>query len=97
MRRRRTLKIKYQADRLKSPGLTPEEFETEARVALAAHMYKKYEFSTGGASEFVDIPKVLFLQRMGEFGIPAFDLTPAEFEREVAAAQAAAKHLKKSD
>ena len=95
--RRRTLKINYQADRLKVAGLTPEEFEDEARVVLAAHMYKKYSFSTGGASEFVDLPKVLFLQRMGEFGIPAFDLTPEELEREVATAQATAKHLKKSE
>ena len=92
--RRRTLNIQYQTDSLKSPGLTPEEFETEIRVVIAAHMYKKYSFSTGGASDFVDIPKVLFLQRMGEFGIPAFDITPEELEKDV---EVASRHLKKNE
>ena len=90
----RTLRIDYSDWLLNKLNLTPEQFEAEMRLVVAAHLCKKEALSTGAAAEFARIPKVLFLQRMGEFGVPAFGLTTEELERDVEAAQ---KHLKKSE
>lgn len=64
-------------------ALTPAQFEAEMRLVVAAELCKRGVLSTGGASEFAGVSKPEFLDRMGEFGIPAFDLTPEELEKEV--------------
>lgn len=54
---------------------------------MAALLCKKGKMSTGAAAEFAGIPKALFPARMGEFGVPAFDLTPEELAQEVETAK----------
>ena len=88
---KRTLRIKYSDEHAQVLALTPAQFEAEMRLVVAAELCKRGVFSTGAASEFAGVPKPVFLSRMGEFGIPAFDLTPEELEKEV---ETALKHLK---
>ena len=71
----RTLKIDYSGWLLDELEMTPEKFEAEMRLVVAAHLCKKEVLSTGAAAEYARIPKILFLQRMGEFGVPAFGLS----------------------
>ena len=52
------------------------------RLVVAAELCKRGVFSTGAASEFADVSRPEFLDRMGEFGILAFDPSPEELERE---------------
>ena len=90
----KTLKVDYSDWLLDELDLTPEQFEAEIRLVLAAHLCRRRALSTGAAALFAGISKPEFLQRMGEFGVSAFDLTPEELEREV---ESARKHLKKSE
>ena len=79
----RSFRLDYDEDILQWLKMSQEQFDVEALLVLAAWLCKKGILSTGAAAEFVGIPKVLFLERMGEFGIPAFDLTPEELEQEL--------------
>ena len=88
----RTLKIDYSGWLLEELKLSPEEFEAEMRLVVAAHLCRRETLSTGAAAVFAGISKPEFLQRMGEFGVPAFGLSPEELERDIEAAQ---KHRKK--
>ena len=90
----RTLKIDYGDWLLEVLKLSPEEFEAEMRLVVAAQLCKRGALSTGGAAEYAGISKPEFLGRMGEFGIPAFGLTPDELESDVTAAVG---HIKKKE
>ena len=85
----RTLKIDYSEWLLEALKLSPEEFEAEMRLALAAHLCKRGPLSTGAAAVFAGVSKPEFLQRMGDLGITAFNLTPEELEHDM---QTALKH-----
>ena len=63
--------------------MTPEQFEAEMRLVVAAQLCKRGALSTGAAAEFAGISKPVFLDRMGEFGILAFDVTLEELENDV--------------
>ena len=78
----RTLKIDYSEWLLDELEMTPEQFETEMRLVLAAHLCKREALSTGAAAVFAGISKPEFLQRMGEFGVPAFGLRAEELEND---------------
>ena len=81
----KTLKIDYSDWLLDELEMTPEQFEAEMRLVLAAHLCRRGTLSTGAAAVFAAIPKPAFLQRMGEFGVPAFDISPDELEQEAGA------------
>ena len=89
---KRTLKIKYSDEHAQALNLTPEQFEAEMRLVVAAELCKREVLSTGAAAEFAGVSKPEFLVRMGEFDIPAFDLTPEELEKDV---ETATRYLKK--
>ena len=86
----RTLKIDYSDWLLDELDMTPEQFETEMRLVLAAHLCRRETLSTGAAAVFAGISKPEFLRRMGEFGVPAFGLSPDELESDAIAAGDAA-------
>lgn len=88
---KRTLKFDYHVDYLDELGLTPEQFEAEMRLVISAWLCKRGAISTGRAAEVAGISKPKFLDRIGEFGIPAFDLE--ELERNVETASRFAKQL----
>ena len=90
----RTLKIDYSDWLLEALNLTPEQFEAEMRLVVAAELCKRGALSTGAAAVFAGVSKPDFLTRMGEFGILAFDLTPEELKKDV---EVASSHLKKSE
>src|SRR5947207_2385754 len=62
--------------------VAPEQAGTELRMLAAVKLYEMRRLSTGAAAEFAGIPKPVFLQRLGDYGVPVFDMTEEEFERE---------------
>ena len=62
---------------------TPEKFAKEATKVLAVKLYEMGKLSSGRAAEFAGVSRVSFLQSLGEYGAPIFDLTKEELERDL--------------
>jgi predicted HTH domain antitoxin len=46
--------------------------------------------STGGAAELANVPKLLFLTKLADYGVDTFDLSEEELRRDLASAR---RHL----
>jgi len=68
--------------RLSALNVPPEQAADEVRMLAAVKLYEMGRLSTGAAAEFAGIPKPVFLQRLGDYGVPVFDMTEEDFERE---------------
>ena len=62
---------------------TPEKFAKEATKVLAVKLYEMGKLSSGRAAELAGVSRVSFLQSLGKYGAPIFDLTKEELERDV--------------
>jgi predicted HTH domain antitoxin len=62
---------------------TPERFAYEATKVLAVKLYEMGKLSSGRAAEFSGMSRVSFLQSLGKYGAPIFDLTKKELERDL--------------
>lgn len=69
-------------DSLASLQVAPEQAAEELKMLAAVKLYELGRLSTGAAAEFAGIPKPVFLERLGGYGVPVFDMTPEEFEQE---------------
>lgn len=65
--------------RLAALNVPPEQAAEEVRMLAAVKLYEMGRLSTGAAAEFAGIPKPVFLQRLGDYGVPVFDMTDEEF------------------
>jgi predicted HTH domain antitoxin len=63
--------------------------EAEIRLAAALKLYEQRRLSAGQAAELAGISKVACISKLGEHGIPAFDMIADELERDAAAARRA--------
>ncbi|OQY83641.1 MAG: small protein [Chloroflexi bacterium UTCFX4] len=77
-----TITIDYPEELATSLHLSTREFESEFRMAAAAKLFELGRISSGRAAELAGIPRVLFLKRVGDYGVPVFDLTPEELEQD---------------
>jgi predicted HTH domain antitoxin len=68
--------------RLAALKVPPGQAADEVRMLAAVKLYEMGRLSTGAAAEFAGIPKPVFLQRLGDYGAPVFDMTEEDFERE---------------
>lgn len=59
------------------------EFEAEIRFLAAAKLYELGQISSGKAAQMADLPRVEFLTRLGQYGIPAVNLTGDEIRAEI--------------
>ena len=69
-------------ERLSALNVPPEQASGELRMLAAVKLYEMGRLSTGAAAEFAGIPKPIFLQRLGNYGVSTFDMTEEEFEQE---------------
>ena len=57
-----------------------EQFEREAKMAMAAKLYEMKRISSGTAAVLVGVDRVAFLMDLHRFGVAAIDLDNDELE-----------------
>lgn len=87
---RRSLTIDYGDEVLLALGMTPDEFNKEARILIAVKLYEMGRLSTGAAAELANLPKPLFLTRLAAYDIDTFNISEDELRGDVASAR---RHL----
>lgn len=54
----------------------------ELRMLAAAKLFELKRLSSGAAARLAGVPRTVFLQRLGDYGIPVLDLTEEELRQE---------------
>ncbi len=57
---------------------TPEQFEQEAKMAMAVKLFEMKRLSSGMAAALVGMDRVTFLLNLHRYGIPVIDLSEEE-------------------
>jgi predicted HTH domain antitoxin len=74
--------IDYPDDILVGLGTSADEFEKEARFALAAKLYEQGRLSSGKAAGIAGMDRVAFLVSLHRANVAAIDLDEDEMQRE---------------
>lgn len=65
-------------------GRTREQFEQEAKWAMAVKLFELQRLSSGMAAALIGVDRVTFLLKLGDYGVPMIDLSEAELLSDVA-------------
>ncbi len=76
------LTIEYPDALLVALGMRAEQFEQEARFALAAKLFEMGRLSSGKAARLAGMDRVTFLLSLNRIGVAMLDLDAAEMEDE---------------
>lgn len=60
----------------------PPQVGDELRMLASVKLFEMKRLSSGAAARLAGIPRTLFLQRLADHGVPTFDLSEDEFQRE---------------
>lgn len=64
--------------------LTPQEFERDARLAMAAKLYELHRLSSGMAAQLAGLERRDFLMELSRFGVAVHNLPPEELAADIA-------------
>ena len=78
-----TLSIDYPETLPDALNTSRDQFEREARMAMAAKLFEMGRISSGIAAALVGLDRVSFLLRLHEFGVPMIDLDEAELAEDI--------------
>ena len=67
---------------LAAVGRSPEKVGAELRMLAAVKLFELKKLSSGAAARLAGVSRVEFLRRLGEYGVPVFDMTEEEFAQE---------------
>lgn len=73
-----TLVIDYPASLPDTLHQTREQFENEARMAMAVKLFETKRVSSGIAAQMAGVPRAVFLLGLQQQGVPMIDLTDEE-------------------
>lgn len=65
-------------------GRTREQFEQEAKWAMAVKLFELKRLSSGMAATIVGVDRVSFLLKLGDYGVSLIDLTEEELLSDLA-------------
>ena len=69
-------------DSLSALHVPVEQAADELRMLAAVKLFEMKRLSSGAAARLAGVPRVVFLQRLGDYGIPVLDLTEEELRQE---------------
>lgn len=72
------LRIDYPATLPDALQQTPEQFEQEAKWAMAVKLFEMKRISSGTAAQLLGIDRITFLLTLDRYEIPMIDLSEAE-------------------
>ncbi|PZV17662.1 MAG: hypothetical protein DCF21_09085 [Leptolyngbya sp.] len=78
------LTIEYPETFPDAVGRTREQFEQEARWAMAVKLFELQRISSGMAAVLLGVDRVTFLLKLGDYGVPMIDLTEEELLSDIA-------------
>ncbi len=78
------LTIEYPETFPDAVGRTREQFEQEARWAMAVKLFELQRLSSGMAAALLGVDRVTFLLKLGDYGVPMIDLTEEELLSDIA-------------
>jgi predicted HTH domain antitoxin len=81
------LTISYPEDLLLSLKETPEQFQAEARLLLAAKLYEMGKITTGRAAQMAGMSRVELIFALGRLGLSPIGVEPDELEQDLAHAR----------
>jgi predicted HTH domain antitoxin len=64
-------------------GHTREQFEQEAKWAMAVKLFEMKRLSSGMAASLIGTDRVTFLLKLGDYGVPMMDLTEDELQSDL--------------
>jgi predicted HTH domain antitoxin len=73
-----TLTAEYPEELLKTLRMSKDEFESEARFAMAAKLFELGRLTTGQAAQMVPMERYDFIKRLGDLGVAALSWEPSE-------------------
>jgi predicted HTH domain antitoxin len=65
-------------------GHTREQFEQEAKWAMAVKLFEMKRLSSGMAASLLGVDRVTFLLKLGDYGVNIIDLTEDELRSDLA-------------
>ncbi|MGR3274614.1 UPF0175 family protein [Acaryochloris marina NIES-2412] len=65
-------------------GSSQEQFEQEAKWAMAIKLFEMKRLSSGMAAALVNVDRVTFLLKLADYSVPMIDLTEAELLSDLA-------------
>lgn len=63
--------------------LPPEVRDEEARLLLMIKLFETGKISLGHAAQFSGYSKRAFMELLGKYGVPVFDYSPEDLEKEM--------------
>ena len=61
---------------------TPDAASAELRMLAAVKLFELGRMSSGAAARLAGLPRTVFLQKLGDYGVDTFRLTGEELDRE---------------
>ncbi|PWB46584.1 MAG: hypothetical protein C3F12_06505 [Candidatus Methylomirabilota bacterium] len=62
--------------------VSPEQLGAELRLAAAIKLYELGRLSSGVAAKLADVPRVVFLAKLADYGVETFRLIEEQLARE---------------
>lgn len=62
--------------------VSADEVGDTLRMAAAVKLYELGRISSGAAARLADVPRVVFLSRLADYGVDTFNLTEEQLQRE---------------